>query len=281
MTTLSPKARELMRQASRGGGPTDRQRQALKGAVMAAVLTPTVAGAATVNLVLAGVLAAAAGAGLTAGAVSVWRLAVRPPAPSAHVRTVVPPTAAGAASSTTPDDQRPTPVPPAPPAPPIAPAGEALSPHRAPGARETEPRRLDEVPAPTVQDEPAPLPHGFPGAAPGGGSAGSTPAPVPEVGSRSTGGAAGLPLEMEALDRAVRALDAERFDEGLAQAREFLRHFPRSELVTEARVVEVLALCGLERVDEARAVAASVPLSEAWNPAVRRLESSCAPPSLP
>lgn len=86
----------------------------------------------------------------------------------------------------------------------------------------------------------------------------------------------GLRVELLSLDRAVKAVDAERFQEALSAARAFRGRYPTSDFLTEAGVVEVLALCGLARVDEARAAEAALPATAAQNPVVRRLENSCA-----
>lgn len=184
MSELSPRARALMQQASKGGGPPVRQRQAVRRGVMAAVLVPAVAWAAVAKFVVAGLMVACA----TAGAIVV--------APTVGAQSRV------------------------------------------------EPAAMRERPINT--------------------SAG--------LGSGERGHA----RELESLDRSVRALDSEQFAEALAEAREFTRAFPQSQFVTEAQVVEVLALCGLTRFEEARASAARLPPSSGSNPAVRRLEDSCA-----
>lgn len=257
MTELSPRAQELMRRASRGGGPTERQRRSLKSAVMAAVMVPAVAGALTLKLVVVGFVVAAVSAGLTVGAVAALH---RAPAPAAK------PT----------PDVRAQPTPPGQVVP-VAPAPEVLvladpevvvraepAPEGPPGGDPPPPPRVA-IAAPRAAVTPAI----------------EAPSSTPSPPSVSVNGRAGLAREMEMLDRAVRAVESERFDDGLSEAREFLRHFPGSELVIEARVVEVLALCGLSRPEEARATAASLPTAAAGNPAMRRLENSCVESSPP
>lgn len=232
MTELSPRAKELMRQASRGGGPTDQQRRALKRTVMGAVLAPAVAAAATTKFVLTGLLVGAiGGAGIAASVVF-----------SGHARRSEPPAAE-------------TRLPPQ--TPPVAAA--------APPA-----------PQATQEGTPAPIAVESPRVAPSVRQQRALPQSVPEIGAPLASDATGLALELQTLDRAIRAVDADHFDEGLVAARGFLRDYPASEFAIEARVVEVLALCGLSRVDEARQAAGRLPAAASRNPAVRRLDDSCA-----
>ncbi len=299
MSDLSPRARELIRRASRGGGPSERQRQSVKAAVTAAALAPAAAvagtGLTTAKLLLVGVVSVAAGAGVMGGAVATSRLVQRPAvtaAPrSSHPAAPPPAPLTGSSVQVFPKapPAEPPPVVRAEPSP--APLTRATAPRPAAEALVPEPRQSPAAP-PLVPEAPlAPTtePESKPAAAPVEPGRDEPPAvaarvreapplPAPEPPARAPRAAdpEGLRRELEALDRAVRAVDEERFAEGLAAARAFQGQYPRSEFATEARVVEVLALCGLARVDEARSVSAALPTSAAGNPALRRLEHSCA-----
>jgi hypothetical protein len=241
MTELSPRAKELMRQASRGGGPTDQQRRALKRTVMGAVLAPAVAAAATTKFVLAGLLVGAIGAGGIAASVVFSSHARRSEPPAAEARVI------GSSVEATPT----APVVSAAPSPEATPV-----PSKKPLAVEAPEA------SPSVRQQ-------------------ALPRSAPEIGTPPASEATGLALELQTLDRAVRAVDADHFDEGLVAARGFLRDYPASEFAIEARVVEVLALCGLSRIDEARSAAARLPPGASLNPAVRRLDDSCADQFVP
>jgi hypothetical protein len=221
MSELSPRAQELLKRASTGGGPTEAQRKAVKRGVMAVGVASTLAAAATTKFLIIGLTIGAA-----AGALAV--VGLRGSSPHVEAPQV-------------------TPAQPAPPVEVIAP-----QPRQEPPSDRVEPPRVEKPKIPPgVRERPAPpLPP--------------SPAPI------ST-----LARELAALDHAVRAIDAGQFEQGLSEARDFLEEFPESELALEARVVEVLALCGLSRVDEAQSIVSSFALESRRNPAVRRLENSC------
>lgn len=224
MSELSPKAKALMRQASRGGGPTDPQRRALKVAVLGSTAS-AVAAAATTKVLLSLLVA------VVGGGVLVATRAGHPSSPELPDETAAPAA-----------------VPP-----PVArtakPVQVSVARTNAQPAPNNQPKR-DVKPTVPVELAPTPVPTS-------------------------------LALELDALERAVVAVEAKRFDEGLRLARAFLKDFPASEFVIEARVVEVLALCGVSRVDEARRAAGQLPSGASENPAVRRLDDSCAEQFVP
>jgi hypothetical protein len=84
-----------------------------------------------------------------------------------------------------------------------------------------------------------------------------------------------LRRELGTVAGAMAALDAARFSEALETVIRYRETFPTGALITEARVLEVLALCGLGRRDEAQRAAAAIGPAEGNNPAVRRLSRSC------
>lgn len=113
-------------------------------------------------------------------------------------------------------------------------------------------------------------------ATPGGRSPTPTPAPEP-VGPRMDGDSATLDAELAALQGALKAAQGERWGEALIDVAAYRRAFPRGVLRVEFDALEVLGLCGLERIDEAQHSARRLVVSEASsNPAVQRLRSSCA-----
>lgn len=231
MSELSPRAKQLLQSASKGGGPTEAQRKAVKRGAMAIGVASTLAAAATTKFLIIGLAI-----GATGGALAV--VGLRGSSTPVEAQPVVVPV-----QQTPPSEvvQEPAVEPPPPPPPPPAQIAQPR----------IDPPRVEKpkLTVPSVREAPPPpLP----------------PAPI------ST-----LARELSALDHAVRAIDSGQFEQGLNEARLFLREFPKSELAIEARVVEVLALCGLSRIDEAQSIVSGFPLESRRNPAVERLTNSC------
>ncbi len=250
MSSLSPEARKLMENSRSAGGPTSAQRAAMRNAVLGAVLVPTAAAAtatataSTGATVVGGVKATGLALALklsvvvvsvAVGATVTWK-GVAPAAPVPEVAPVV--VAA-----------RPAVVVPPPPEPMVeAPeVAEEVAPAPAPVVI-AKPSRVEKAPV-IVAETMVP------------------PPPAPVVAEDPT-----LSQEVAALAGAMGAVDNKQFGVALQQLQTYRAAFPTGALETEASVLEVLALCGLNRVDEARAAAKSLPAN---NPAVRRLERSC------
>ena len=253
MSSLSPEARKLLEASRSAGAPSAAQRVAMKQAVLASVVLPGTAAAvssAATGAKAAG-LALATKVGLVIavvaiGAVAVMRLTAPTPfeqqaldALDAHqaarAQPPVPERAELQAEETPPPPQQP--AVPGVVAPRLAPARVAVPPPAAP------------PPAAPVVVEALPPPP-----------------------ARTAVDEATLSREIAALSGAMGAVDSKTYAVALEQLTQYRSAFPTGLLETEASVLEVLALCGLGRVDEARAAGQSLPAN---NPAVRRLERSC------
>ncbi len=282
MSSLSPEAQALLNGARAAGGPSATQRAAMKRAVLAAALAPGTAAA------IGGALAPAA-APVVAGSAGVAKFLV--------VGILSAAIGAGATFTVI----RPEPVAPTP-----VRAVPVFPPERVPSPPQLEaPVGVVEAPAPvlekisakpdlgSVRIQVAPTASGdveFPLRQAQGerlGEVKSIPslqeaqpiAPNALVGAR--GGRAedpALAQEVASLSGAMADVDAKRFHEALDRLQRYRSEFPSGALATEARVLDVLALCGLGRVDDAKAVVSALPQSAANNPAMRRIESSCAFP---
>jgi hypothetical protein len=90
--------------------------------------------------------------------------------------------------------------------------------------------------------------------------------------------ASSLSEESRLLQRAERALAAENPEIALASVGEHAAHFPAGTLREERLAVEVLALCELGRVEEARSRARAFVRAAPRSVLVPRLERSCAAP---
>ena len=273
MSSLSPEARKLLDGSRAAGGPSAAQRAAMKQAVLAAGLLP---GTAAASSAVGG--AKAAGLGLAA---KLSLVVVSVAVGSTLVWQALSPATPGASDEVSPElMQSPGIVtfalPRAEPVEPQAPIAEppaAVDPPRAavadlrvgptgpqPGVAETPPAaaRIATPREPGTQGPSAP--------------AATAPLEATPPPPRAPVDDATLSKEIAAVSRAMGAVDAKTWAVALAQVSAYRATFPAGALETEASVVEVLALCGLGRVDEARAAAASLPAN---NPAVRRLERSC------
>lgn len=243
MNDLSPESRKLIEHSRHAGGPTAAQRAAMKTAILGAVLIPGAAAASTAGAVKAAGLSVAAKIGLVVAAVSVsglvtWQvMASSPVEPVAVVAEAV--------------------------AEPVV--EEIAAPVAAPV-----PEEVPEVvvpPAPVAVPKPVVVKRPVVVAAP-------PPPPAPIIPTEKEVEAT-LAKEVAALAGAMGAVDGKQFTVALEQVSGYRDAFPNGLLETEAGVLEVLALCGLKRVDEAREAARSLPVN---NPAVRRLERSCIRP---
>ncbi|MBK7862895.1 MAG: hypothetical protein IPJ65_30655 [Archangiaceae bacterium] len=81
--------------------------------------------------------------------------------------------------------------------------------------------------------------------------------------------------EVLEVKQALAEVSRDRFEAALARVRALSARFPQSLLATEAQTVEVLALCGLQRRDEAEALAQALRRRDPLNPSLRRLDASC------
>ncbi len=84
-----------------------------------------------------------------------------------------------------------------------------------------------------------------------------------------------LEAELSALDAIATALEAGHAADARDDAQRFRRQFPDAALLPEALVLEVLAHCALGDVDQARALAQSLPPQAERTPAASRLKTSC------
>lgn len=250
MSSLSPEARKLLESSRHAGGPTSAQRAAMKSAVLGAVLVPGAAAGSTAAAVSG---AKATGLGLAAklglalvvvglGAAVTWQLVAPVPVEAvAHVALAdslppVPPEVIAAVEPLEVVEPQPTAV--------EEPRPSPLQPPRAVVPRLAAPR------AEVVTADPDQPPV-------------TPPAAVEDP---------TLARELAALSGAMGAVDSRQFAVALEQLSTYRAAFPSGALGTEAGVLEVMALCGLGKVEEARTAAHSLPSN---NPAVRRLERSC------
>jgi hypothetical protein len=230
---MSPEAQRLLDESRKVGGPTAAQRATMKSVVMGA-------GLAT------GTAAAGTAAAKTVGAGLGVKLMV--------VAVVVVVGATVAWKAKEPETVKTAVVVP-----------RAIVPAPLP-----EPVRVIEVPAPVVV-APEPPPHAVIKPKP-------VPAAEPQVAEfvaparEPIDTSASLTLEMRAMTNAMNEIDGKRYAAALEQVDAYRARFPSGQLTTEAGVMQVLALCGLGRVEEARAAAEVLPRE---NPTVHRLDSSC------
>ena len=253
---LSKNARALLDTARRQGGPTTAQKAKLTVAVMtatagtAAAMTTSAAatGTSVAKLLGAGLLATIVG---VSGTVLVKKASEPPRAPAP---TIVAPSV-------------PTPV-----AAPQPVAAEEPS-------VEPQPDVVEEVPAvaaPTPTVQPAPI------AAPRPLQAERSPAEpaTPEVPAAAPTRHATPPdttaAEVTALGAALEAIEEGRPLEALQTARTARRAAPNGALRPELTVIEIEALCALQRQDEAVELAASMPESDRTPLVVQRLRRTCA-----
>lgn len=282
---LSGPARALLDAARQQGGPSQRQRARLTAAVLATSATTAAVATQASSLAPApltvGTTASIAkllGAGLLATLVGISAtVAVKKtlaPTPRPVVERLAPPPVATAVVPSSPEpatveappaqDLPATPagllaapsvepiVEPAPRAPPITPAPGATAPAPAPDVAVAE----SPLPAPP----PPPLEPSTPAIA-----------PPPVLDADTEAQATALRLALDALDE-LRPFDA------LYHARTTRNAHPRGAMRLELLLVEIDALCALDRELEARELAARIPANERTQPIRNKLRRSCVGP---
>ena len=253
---LSRNARTLLDAARHQGGPTTAQKAKLTAAVMtatagtAAAMTTGAAatGTSVLKLIGAGLLATFVG---VSGTVLLKKASEPPraPAPTVVARSV--PTTVVAP-------------------PPVSPEQPSVEP---------QPIVVEEAPAvaaPAPPIQPAPI------AAPRPLQADRSPAEpaTPEVAAAAPTSHATPPdttaAEVTALGAALEAIEEGRPLEALQTARTARRAAPNGALRPELTVIEIEALCALQRQDEASELAASMPESDRTPLVAQRLRRTCA-----
>lgn len=254
---LSKNARALLDTARRQGGPTTAQKAKLTVAVMTATASTAAAmtsgaaatGTSVLKLLGAGLIATIVGVSST---VLVKKASEPPRAPApAVVARSVPTTVV-------------TPLPVAPEPPSVEP--QPLVVEEAPAVA---------APAPTVQSAPiaAPRPPQPSPEEPATPEVPEVPAAVP---ARHATPSDTTAAEITALGAALEALEEGRPLEALQTARTARRAAPNGALRPELTVIEIEALCALQRQDEASELAASMPQSDRTPLVVERLRRTCA-----
>ncbi len=254
---LSKNARALLDAARPQGGPTKAQKAKLTVAVMtatagtAAAMTSGAAatGTSALKLLGAGLIATIVG---VSGTVLVKKAGEEPrraPAPTVVVRSVPNTIAAPPPVSPEPPSVEPQPivVEAAPP------AVEPVPTLRPPPIAAPPPTRVERSPAePATPEVPAAVP-----------ARNATPSDTTAA-------------EVTALGAALEALEEGRPLEALSAARTARRAAPNGALRPELTVVEIEALCALQRQEEASELAASMPESDRTPLVVQRLRRTCA-----
>jgi hypothetical protein len=253
---LSKNARALLDAARPQGGPTRAQKAKLTVAVMTA--TASTAAAMTTGAAATGTsMLKLLGAGLIATIVGVSSTVLvkkaseppRAPAPAVVARNV--PTTVVAP-------------------PPVSPEQPSVEP---------QPIVVEEAPAvaaPTPTVQPAPVAAPRPPQAersPAEPATPEVPAPTPAVHATPSDTTA---AEVTALGAALEALEEGRPLEALETARTARRAAPHGALRPELTVIEIEALCALQRQPEASELAASMPESDRSALVVQRLRRTCA-----
>lgn len=85
-----------------------------------------------------------------------------------------------------------------------------------------------------------------------------------------------LAAELETIEGILRTTDEGHWKEAQLRLGAYRARFAKGLLRTEASALEVLTLCGEGEVDAARSLARVLRDQEPMNPAVLRLERSCA-----
>lgn len=85
-----------------------------------------------------------------------------------------------------------------------------------------------------------------------------------------------LTAELETLEGILRATDVANWPDARVRLGAYFSRFEDGHLRTEAQALEVLTLCGEDRVEAARALRQELLAAEPLNPAVLRLSTSCA-----
>lgn len=244
---LDPAAQALVASARRSGRALESGRRArLRGAVVAAAASSTVAVAAASasvgKLVLVGVVSAALGSGATLLAVRMSGPTPEPKVAPYVAPAAVPRRKVEAAAPPTVIVEVPVANPPGaarPVAPPVAPT-------TAPIAASSPPPQT-----PDVRTAPVNPPVALPAST-------------------------GLAAELQLIRGAMAATQAQQWVEAQRLLDEHERRFGSPQLRSEARAMQVVVWCGVGRVGEARQLARELERTDALNPAVQRLHTSCA-----
>jgi hypothetical protein len=246
MNELGPEAREIMDAGRAGDEPTDRDRTRVRASVLRAIAAGGVIGVASTAA------ETSAAAGLKAGAVATWKLAVGLLLAGAvagtgtvvavsRARGETPPHAVAVAAVTAAPAQ--PPADPAPEAPVVSPAAPA---------------------PPPAAPQPAPIALS---AAPRAGTASAAP-PAPQAKLEDT-----LAAENQGLREAHAAMQGGDPARALALLDE--QQAKGSLLREEREAARVLALCQLGRVDEGRAAAARFLQESPRSPLADRVRAAC------
>jgi hypothetical protein len=106
--------------------------------------------------------------------------------------------------------------------------------------------------------------------------------PLPEVTApprpRTASEEVRLREELQALAEAMAQSEGQQWGPTLEALDRYDARFPNGVLSPEAQVLRVLSLCGLDRKEEARALALSLARTSPDSPGVQRLKTSCAAP---
>ncbi|MEO7109908.1 MAG: hypothetical protein ABI183_05680, partial [Polyangiaceae bacterium] len=94
--------------------------------------------------------------------------------------------------------------------------------------------------------------------------------------SAKTASALQIGAELELINRAQQALQAEDANEALALLNEHARRFPNGALAEERDAARVLALCGAGRQEDAATAGAAFLSAHPDSPLATRVRSSCA-----
>lgn len=85
-----------------------------------------------------------------------------------------------------------------------------------------------------------------------------------------------LAAELEAISVILADVENDRWNDARTALQVFHSRFPKAELHIEADSLEVRALCGLHRDEQARALAARLVAEHPMNPSVQRIRNVCA-----
>lgn len=252
---LSKNARALLDAARPQGGPTRAQRAKLTVAVMTATASTAAAmttgaaatGTSLVKLVGAGIIATIVG---VSGTVLVKKAAQPPQAPAPTVVTQRVPKTVTAP-------------------PPVSPEPPSVEPQ--PIVVGEPPPAIEPVPTP----RPAPLVAPLPPRAERSPAEPATPEVPAAVPVRHATPSDTTAAEVTALGAALEAIEEGRPLEALQTARTARRAAPNGALRPELTVIEIEALCALQRQPEASELAASMPDSDRTPLVVQRLRRTC------
>lgn len=86
-----------------------------------------------------------------------------------------------------------------------------------------------------------------------------------------------LAAELEAMSLILADVEDEKFTDAMTALQVFHARFPKAELHVEADSLEVRALCGLHRDQQARSLAERLVAEHPTNPSVQRIRNVCPP----